>query len=139
WPPYRNPAAINSQAYEGRPGCALHGWCDRGGCHIRAKSSTDVTTIPKAQATGSLQVVDNANVRRIVTDNSGRATGVLYIRGGEEWFPPARVVLIGCYTFENIRLLMLSRGPRYSDGNGNNRGQLGKHYFPHWDGQAGAG
>lgn len=139
WHPYRNPAAINSQVYEGRPGCALHGWCDRGGCHIRAKSSTDVTTIPKALATGNLSVVDNANVRRIRTDNTGRATGVSYFRDGEEYFQPARVVLIGCYTFENIRLLLLSRGGRHPEGIGNNRGQLGKHYFAHWDGQAGAG
>jgi gluconate 2-dehydrogenase alpha chain len=139
WHPYRGPAAINSQVYEGRPGCGLHGWCDRGGCHLRAKSSTDVTTIPKAQATGNLTVVDNANVRRIVTDNDGRATGVTYIKDGAEWFQPARVVLIGCYTFENIRLLLLSRGPRHADGLGNNRGQVGRHYFAHWDGQAGAG
>src|SRR6266478_3787359 len=30
WHPFRGPAAINSQPYRGRPGCALHGYCDRG-------------------------------------------------------------------------------------------------------------
>jgi gluconate 2-dehydrogenase alpha chain len=49
------------------------------------------------------------------------------------------VLLIGCYTFENIRLLLLSRGPRHAQGLGNNRGQVGKHYFAHWDAQAGTG
>lgn len=137
--PYRGPAAINSQAYEGRPGCAFHGYCDRGGCHIRAKSSTDVTTIPKAQATGNLTVTDNANVRRIVTDNTGKVTGVTYLRNGEEYFQPARAVLLGCYTYENIRLLLLSRSAQHPDGLGNKRGQLGRHHFGHWDAQAGAG
>jgi gluconate 2-dehydrogenase alpha chain len=137
--PYRGPAAINSQAYEGRPGCSFHGYCDRGGCHIRAKSSTDVTTIPKAQATGNLSIIDNASVRRILTDNTGKATGVLYVRGGEEFFQPARAVLLGCYTYENIRLLLLSRSAQHPDGLGNNRGQLGRHYFSHWDAQAGVG
>jgi gluconate 2-dehydrogenase alpha chain len=137
--PYRGPAAINSQPYEGRPGCAFHGYCDRGGCHIRAKSSTDVTTIPKALATGNLTVTDNANVRRIETDNTGRVTGVTYIRDGEEFFQPARAVLSGCYTYENIRLLFLSRSAAHPDGIGNSRGQLGRHYFSHWDAQAGTG
>jgi len=137
--PYRGPAAINSQPYQGRPGCAFHGWCDRGGCHIRAKSSTDVTTIPRAQATGNLRVVENANVRRIVTDNTGKATGVSYFRDGEEFFQPARAVLLGTYTYENIRLLLLSQSMFHPNGIGNNRGQLGRHYFGHWDAQAGAG
>lgn len=137
WHPYRGPAAINSQPYQGRPGCAFHGWCDRGGCHIRAKSSTDVTTIPRAQATGNLIVVDNANVRRIETDATGKVTGVTYLRNGEEFFQPARAVLLGTYTYENIRLLLLSRSTFHANGIGNNRGQVGKHYFGHWDIQAG--
>ncbi len=135
--PYRGPAAINSQPYQGRPGCAFHGWCDRGGCHIRAKSSTDVTTIPRAVSTGNLSVVDNANVRRIETDNTGKATGVTYFRNGKEYFQPARAVLLGTYAYENIRLLLLSQSAFHPNGLGNNRGQVGKHHFGHWDVQAG--
>ena len=62
WHPFPGPAAVNSQTYENRPGCAYHGFCNRGGCHIRSKGSTAVTTIPKAQATGRLQVVTQATV-----------------------------------------------------------------------------
>ena len=139
WHPFRGPAAINSQTYDGRPSCGYHGWCDRGGCHLRAKSSTDVTTIPKAQATGNLTILDKANVRRVLSDNSGRVTGVRFWRNREEFVQPARAVLLGCYTYENIRLLLLSRGARHPDGLGNNRGQVGCHHFGHWDAQAGAG
>ena len=135
--PYHGPAAINSQAYDGRPGCQYHGYCDRGGCHVRAKNSTDVSTIPKALATGNLEVRDNCNVRRIESDNTGKVTGVTYLRDGQEFFQPARAVLLGCYTYENIRLLLLSRSGFYPDGLGNNRGQVGRHYFGHWDIQGG--
>ncbi|MDC0598772.1 GMC oxidoreductase, partial [Gammaproteobacteria bacterium] len=139
WHPYRGPAAINSQTYAGRPGCAFHGYCDRGGCHIRAKNSTDVSTIPKALATGNLSVVDNAQVRRIQSDANGRVTGVIYIKAGEEYFQPARAVLLGSYTYENIRLLLLSKSDFYPRGLSNNDGQVGQHYFGHWDAQAGVG
>ena len=54
WKPFRAPAAINSQPYKGRPGCAYHGYCGTGGCHISAKNSTAVTTIPDAQKTKNL-------------------------------------------------------------------------------------
>src|SRR5215467_10639526 len=36
WHPFRPPAAINTQPYHGRPGCAYHGFCGTGGCHISA-------------------------------------------------------------------------------------------------------
>jgi gluconate 2-dehydrogenase alpha chain len=51
WHAFPGPAAIASRTYEDRPGCFYHGYCSRGGCPINAKSSTAVTTIPKAQAT----------------------------------------------------------------------------------------
>ena len=48
WHPFPGPAAINSQTYDDRPGCLYHGFCNRGGCHVNAKNSTAVSTIPKA-------------------------------------------------------------------------------------------
>jgi gluconate 2-dehydrogenase alpha chain len=139
WKPFRGPAAINSQPYKGRPGCAYHGYCDRGGCHISAKNSTAVTTIPEAQKTKNLTIFDKAQVTRIVSGANGLATGVLYLREGKEYFEPAKVVLLGSYTYENSRLLLLSKSKAYPNGLSNNHGQVGKHYFGHWDAQAGTG
>src|SRR4029079_15377784 len=62
WRPFPGPAAISSRAYQGRTVCAYHGYCALGGCHINAKGSTAVTTIPKAQATKHLSVVSEAHV-----------------------------------------------------------------------------
>ena len=47
WKPFRPPAAINSQPYRGRAQCVFHGYCSAGGCHVGAKNSTAITTIPR--------------------------------------------------------------------------------------------
>jgi gluconate 2-dehydrogenase alpha chain len=138
WKPFRPPAAINSQQYRGRPACVFHGYCSRGGCHINAKNSTAVTTIPEAIKTKNLTVFDRAHVTRIVAGSDGKVTGVQYLRDGKEHFQPARVVLLASYTYENSRLLLLSKSNVYQKGLSNNHGQVGKHYFGHWVG-GGAG
>ena len=46
------PAAINTRPYQNRSAWLYHGFCNRGGCHVSAKNSTAVSTIPKAQETG---------------------------------------------------------------------------------------
>jgi len=132
WHPFHPPAAINSQAREGRPGCAYHGYCGAGGCHVNAKSSTAVTTIPAAVKTKNLTIFDLAHVTRIVADANGRVSGVSYLRNREEFFQPAKVVLLAGYTYENSRLLLLSKSRAYANGLANNHGQVGKHFFAHY-------
>ena len=132
---HRSPAAINSQSRDGRSPCAYHGYCDTGGCPIGAKNSTAVTTIPAAQKTKNLTIVERAHVTRILTDNNGKATGVQYLRDGQEFFQPAKAVLMGAYTYENVRLLLLSKSKAYPNGLSNNHGQVGKHYIGHWAGR----
>jgi gluconate 2-dehydrogenase alpha chain len=131
WRPFPGPAAIASRAYQGRTGCAYHGYCSRGGCHINAKGSTAVTTIPKAQATKHLSVVSEAHVTTIEVGANGRVSGVNYIKGGTEYFQPAKVVLVASYVYENVRLLLLSKSKAFPNGLSNNHGQVGRHYFSH--------
>jgi gluconate 2-dehydrogenase alpha chain len=132
WNPFHSPAAINSVAYNGHGACGYHGYCSRGGCHLQAKNSTCFTTIPRAQQTKNLAVVDRAQVTRIVAGANGKVTGVSYISDGREYFQPAKAVLVGSYTYENVRLLLLSKSKAYPNGLGNNKGQVGKHHFGHW-------
>lgn len=131
WHPFPGPAGIASKPFEGRAGCAYHGYCSGGGCHVNAKSSTAVSTIPKAEKTGHFTVVAEARVSKIESDNNGRVTGVTYIKGNEEYFQPADVVLVAGYVYENVRLLLLSKSKAYPDGLSNNHGQVGRHYFSH--------
>jgi gluconate 2-dehydrogenase alpha chain len=134
WNPFQGPAAITSELYDGRPPCQYHGFCNKGGCHVQAKSSTAVTTIPKAIESGNLDVVTFARATNVVTDNEGKVTGVEYIRGSEEFFQPADVVLMASYAYENVRLLQLSKSRVFPEGLSNNEGQVGRHYLSHHQG-----
>ena len=134
WNPFLGPSAINSVPRDGRGTCQYHGFCQPNGCPHNAKGSPNVTTIPKALATKNLTVVTEARVTRIEVDREGRATGVLYIKGGKEYFQPASVVMLGAYTYENVRLLLLSKSPAFPKGLANNSGQVGKHYIGHMSG-----
>jgi gluconate 2-dehydrogenase alpha chain len=134
WNPFQGPAAITTELFDGRPPCQYHGFCNKGGCHVKAKSSTAFTVIPKAVETGNLEVVTFARVTRIVTDDNGRVTGVDYIKGSETFFQPADVVLLASYAYENVRLLQLSPSRAFPNGLANNAGQVGKHYMTHHQG-----
>jgi gluconate 2-dehydrogenase alpha chain len=136
WHPFPGPAAINSRTYESRASCAYHGYCARGGCHISAKGSTAVTTIPKAQKTGRFDVVTQATTTTIEADANGRVSGVNYVKDGVEYFQPADVVLLATYVYENVRLLLLSKSKPYPNGLSNNHRQVGRHYFSHNTGAA---
>jgi gluconate 2-dehydrogenase alpha chain len=134
WHPFPGPAAINSRPYQNRSGCMYHGFCNTGGCHVDAKNSTAVTTIPRAQATGHFKAVTGAIVTTIDLDANGRASGVTYVSNGEEFFQPAKVVLLASFAYENSRLLLLSKSKAFPNGLSNNHGQVGRHYFSHHQG-----
>jgi gluconate 2-dehydrogenase alpha chain len=134
WHPFPGPAAVNSRTYQNRSACMYHGFCNRGGCHVDAKNSTAVTTIPRAQATGHFKVVTRAHVTTIEVDGEGRAAGVNYVTDGVEYFQPAKVVLVASFTYENVRLLLLSESKAFPKGLSNNHGQVGRHYFSHHQG-----
>ena len=61
-------------------------------------------------------------------------TGVTYLRDGEELFQPAKVVLLASYTYENVRLLLLSKSQPFPIGLSNNHAQVGRHYLSHHQG-----
>ena len=134
WQPFPGPAAINSETYQERSGCMYHGHCNKGGCHVDAKNSPAVTTIPRAEATGRLKVVTHATVTKIETDAQGKVTGVTYLQDREEFFQPARFVFVASYTYENTRLLLLSKSRAFPIGLSNNHAQVGKHYLSHHQG-----
>ena len=131
WHPFSGPAAVTTRSYDGRPGCAYHGYCSGAGCHVNAKSSTAVSTIPKAEKTGRFSIVPEARVTAVEADDNGRVTGVTYVKNGVEYFQPADVVLVAGYVYENSRLLLLSKSKAYPKGLSNNHGQVGRHYFSH--------
>ena len=130
--PYPGPAAILSEPYRGQPGCTYCGFCNWNGCHADAKGSTCLNAIPRAEATGNLEVVAEARVTEITVGRDGLADGATYVRGGEEHHhQPARFVFLSAHALENVRLLLLSRSPAHPRGLANNRGQVGRHAMSH--------
>ncbi|MEZ4664075.1 MAG: GMC oxidoreductase [Caldilineaceae bacterium] len=76
---------------------------------------------------------------RVLTDGDGRASGVEYVdANGNLQVQKAPRVILASYTFENVRLLLLSGDGKHPNGLGNNRGQVGQHFmtkmFAHVDG-----
>lgn len=130
--PFPLPAAITSVDYHGRAACTYCGYCTGYGCWNNSKSSPHLSAIPEAEATGNLEIRTGARVMRILTDEDGRASGVEYRdESGETRVQPAGVVIVATYTYENVRLLLLSTSERFPDGVANNGGQVGKYYMAH--------
>ncbi len=121
------PMAILSKPHEGRPPCMHCGYCMMYGCEFGAKSSTLVTMIPKAVATGLCEVRPASTVFRVETDAQGRATGVLYWdAAGVEQRQRARAVVLAANGGETTRLLLMSESPRFPQGLANSSGKVGK-------------
>lgn len=133
WHPYPTPAALNSRPYDGRAACTYCGYCSGSGCHVDAKGSPDVTLIPAAEATGLLEIRTGARVTRIEVDplRPDRVTGVRYVLNGRERRATGRIVVLSTFTYENVRLLLLSASEGHPDGLVNNAGQVGAHFVPH--------
>jgi choline dehydrogenase-like flavoprotein len=122
------PMAILSEAYDGRLPCQHCGYCMAYGCEFGAKSSTLVTMIPKAVATGRCEVRPESTVVRVETDASGRATGVVYLdAGGGEHRQRARSVVLAANGAETARLLLMSESSRFPEGLANSSGMVGRH------------
>ena len=127
--PYPIPAAINSVPFDGRPACTYCGYNAFYGCHIGAKSTVDLNFIPAAQRTGNLTIQTGCRVLRVTTDSRGHASGVDYIaQDGTRAHLAAPIVILSAYTFENVRLLLLSASDMFPAGLANRNGQVGKYF-----------
>jgi gluconate 2-dehydrogenase alpha chain len=130
WHPFPAPAAINSEPYDGRPACTFCGFCMHNVCHNDAKGATHLNVIARAEATGRLRIETGARALEILADD--RARGVRYVdAGGAERVATAKAVLLAAFTFENVRLLLLSRSAAHPHGLANNRDQVGRHFLVH--------
>ncbi|NKX44438.1 GMC family oxidoreductase [Roseicyclus persicicus] len=123
--------AINSADFDGRPACQQTGFCFQG-CKWGAKWSAAYTDIPRGEATGNLEVRENAHVARILHDDRGLVTGVEYFdRDGALQFQRARIVCVAGNSFESPRLLLNSASSMFPDGLANSSGQVGRNYMRH--------
>lgn len=126
WKPLPQPSANSSGSYTNPDGmtlgpCNYCGFCERFGCHVGAKASPIVTTVPSALNSGRLTIRQYSTVFRI-NHQDGMATGVSYYdANGLEQEQPADLIVLSAFMLENTRIMLLS--------------QIGKPYDP----KAGAG
>jgi choline dehydrogenase-like flavoprotein len=126
--PFPAPMAVASKPYDGRSQCAQCGFCLGFGCEVRAKSSSLVTMIPKAVATGRCEIRPNSYVRKVETDAKGRATGVKYFDADKkEVFQRAKAVFVCANGAETPRLLLNSKSNLFPQGLANSSGVVGKY------------
>jgi choline dehydrogenase-like flavoprotein len=128
------PYGTNAEPYDGRPASIQDGFNFQGDKN-GSKWSTLVSEIPKALATGRLDLRPNSHVVQITHDAAGRADAVLYLDAdGNLQRQKARVVCVAGNSIETARLLLLSASPQFPDGLANSSGQVGRNYMRHMTG-----
>ncbi len=123
--------AINSVPYDGRPACIQCGFCFQG-CIPRAKWSTLYEAIPKAEATGKLDLRPSSQALKVTLSAPNTVRGVLYVDElGRQQEQRARVVVVAGNSIETARLLLNSWTPAHPQGLANSSGQVGRNYMRH--------
>jgi choline dehydrogenase-like flavoprotein len=123
--------AINSRRQDDRGLCIQQGFCVQG-CKTGAKWSALYTEIPRAEATGKLDLRTQCMAIRIEHAASGHVNAVVYRdAAGHEQRQRARVVCVAGNAIETARLLLLSESSRYPHGLANSSDQVGRNYVHH--------
>jgi choline dehydrogenase-like flavoprotein len=130
--PFPTPMGINSQPYDGRPPCMYGGACQQFGCPIHAKATPFSVLIPRALATGKLDLRPDAMVFEIPLGDDGRARGARYLdKAGNAHEVRARQVVVAGGALGTPHLLRLSSSGKFPDGLANGSGQVGRHLTFH--------
>ena len=130
--PFMGPLNINTEPYDGRPACTCCGFCMFFGCWNDAKGSTLVTTVPRALASGNVDSSTFSKAVKVEVDDRGEVAGINYLDANNNLQRiSARTYILAAYTFENVRLSLLSKSRLFPNGLGNNRSLMGKYFLTH--------
>lgn len=128
------PYGTNAEPYDGRPASIQDGFNFQGDKN-GSKWSTREREIPRALATGKLDLRANCHVAQILHDRSGRVDAVLYLdEDGTLHRQAAKLVCVAGNSIETPRLLHLSSSSMFPDGLANSSGQVGRNYMRHMTG-----
>ncbi len=126
--------ATNTVPFDGRPATIQDGFNFQGDKQ-RAHWSTLTAELPKAAATGKLELRPESMAIRVEHNGGGRVSGVHYVDGdGHEHVQKARAVAVACNAIESARLLLNSASSQHPDGLANSSGQVGRNYMRHLTG-----
>lgn len=130
---YPQPAAVNSEHFDGRPACNSCGLCSGFGCPINARGDALTSWLNPAVRTGRVRVIDRAFVYRIDTTRRGhRATTVRYADvAGERHAVFGDIVVVAGSPINTARLLLMSANGAHPAGLGNGSDQVGRNMMFH--------
>lgn len=108
--------------------CFYCSQCSRS-CQVYADFSSSSVLVQPALATNNVDVYTGAMVREVLTDDSGKATGISYVNKEDlqEYQLQAKVVILAASACESARLLLNSKSPRYPNGLANSSNVVGKY------------
>ncbi|WP_212000813.1 GMC family oxidoreductase [Chitinophaga sp. HK235] len=111
-----------------RSPCFYCSQCSRG-CTVYGDFSSSSVLVKPAMKSGHVDLYTNAMVREVLTDNSGKATGVAYIDKADmqEYSVSAKVVVLAASACESARLLLNSKSAKHPNGLANSSGVVGKY------------
>jgi len=132
--PFPVPVAINSQPYGGRPRCLYGGACRSYGCAIHAKGTTFSIHLPRARATGRLDLRTDAMAFELSVKD-GRIAAARYLdTAGSAHEVRARHFVASAGTVGTAHLLLLSSSSAFPQGLANGSGLVGRnlqfHHHP---------
>lgn len=108
--------------------CFFCNQCNRG-CSVHADFSSSTALVKPAMKSENVDLYTDAMAREILTDATGKATGVSYINRNDlqEYQVNARVVVLAASACESARLLLNSKSPMHKNGLANSSGVVGKY------------
>jgi len=132
--PFPVPVAINSQPYAGRPRCMYGGACRSYGCPIHAKGTTFAIHLPRARATGRLDLRTDAMVFELAVKD-GQIIAARYLdETGAAQEVRARHFVVSAGSVGTPHLLLLSTSGAFPQGLANGSGLVGRnlqfHHHP---------
>jgi len=108
--------------------CFYCNQCSRA-CGVYADFSAGTCLVQPAMQKGSVDLYTLAMVREVLSDNTGKATGVSYIdkRDKQEYQVHAKVVVLGASACGSARILLNSKSSLHPDGMANSSGMVGRY------------
>ncbi|WP_417363704.1 GMC family oxidoreductase [Galbibacter sp.] len=111
-----------------RGACFYCSQCSRS-CSIYGDFSSSSVLVKPALEYDNVDLYVNAMVREVLTDDSGKATGVSYINKEDmqEYTVKAKVVILAASACGSARILLNSKSDRFPDGLANSSGVVGRY------------
>lgn len=108
--------------------CFFCNQCNRA-CQAYADFSAGTCLVHPAMKKGKVDLFTQSMVRKVTTDETGKATGVSFVNrlDMKEYKLKSRVVVLGASACESSRILMNSKSQAFPDGIGANSDSIGRY------------